>query len=151
MGIRYYAYPVSSQEIDEARRRPCPFHGADPMADAWGPVDERPVMLYLDKCWPFLQRAFRLDEPEQRPAAELVRGRVTFTDDGWDPYERVLDPEEVAAIAADLATLGDGDIAQLVNEVAPEHRDYLRFHLEQARSFTAEMSEAGHGLVYLIG
>src|SRR5690606_17833466 len=101
MGIRYYAYPVSPREMAAARENPCRFHGDDPLMDAWGPAEERPPMLYLDKCWRCLQRLFDLDGPAQRPAAELVRGDVTHVPTGWIPYERALHPSQVAEIAAD--------------------------------------------------
>lgn len=147
MGIRYYAWPVPARLVPLALDDPCPFHSEDPLADAWGPADERPPMLYLDKAWSELQQLFG----EARPAAHLVHGEVTHTYDGWIPFERALTVKQVAAIAADLADYqpDDAEIAAAAwrfGEVS-----YVRQYLEDARTFTAKLAEAGHGLVYLIG
>lgn len=151
MGIRYYAYPVSPREIEAARENPCAFHGDDPLMDAWGPVEERPPMLYLDKCWTCLQRLFDVDSDHPRPAAELVRGDVTMTELGWIPYERVLDPDEVAAIADDVERfVSDGDLIEPV-PCRFASCDALRAYLEDAKDFLSDLRAAHYGLVYLIG
>ncbi len=150
MGIRYYAYPVSPREIAAARENPCRFHGDDPLMDAWGPAEERPPMLYLDKCWPCLQRLFDLDGPTQRPAAELVRGDVTHVPTGWIPYERVLGPAQVAAIADDLDAFLRGR-TPTANCRFPDGGDCATRWVTDARDFTRELEQAGYGLVYMIG
>jgi hypothetical protein len=150
MGIRYYAYPVSPREITEARENPCRFHGDDPLMDAWGPAEERPPMLYLDKCSPCLQRLFDLDGPSHRPAAELVRGSVTHVSTGWIPYERVLAPSQVAEIAADLDAFLRGWMPAHTCRF-PDGGDCASRWVPDARDFTRELEQAGYGLVYMIG
>jgi hypothetical protein len=79
MGIRYYAYPVAAELAELAAASPHDLIGSDPFFDAWGPVDRRPHMLYLDKAWRNLQAVFGpSDSGGTCPAFELVRGEVTM-------------------------------------------------------------------------
>lgn len=158
MGIRYYAYPIAAEDYLAARENPCRFHGADPLADAWGLHDQQPEMLYLDKCWRELQ--ILLGSPvgdSPRPAAQLVQGQVTDTDMGWIPHEQALSPEEVGAIAADLATVGESDIRKALprfnrpDDSEDQEFEYVAQYLAEAKKFTAHLASQGYGLVYLIG
>jgi hypothetical protein len=158
MGIRYYAYPVPAEQSEEARASPRDFIGLDPLADAWGPAERRPHMLYLDKCWQNLQAVFNTgeDAPE-RPAYELVRGEVTMTDSGWIAVVRHLDPLTVRRIADDLALV---DECQVMSALSGSPRllrdfesdvDYTLHYLADARAFTEGLARTGTGLAYLIG
>ena len=160
MGIRYYAYPVDAELIDLARASPRAFLSSDPLADAWGLAAERPPMLYLDKCWWELQRLFSARPGEvERPAAGLVRGRVREHSNGWDAFLRVLDPAEVAHVAADLALFGEADVRAMF-EQSPQSessRDpdaeirYVVEYLADATAFVTDLARTGRGMIYLIG
>jgi hypothetical protein len=158
MGIRYYAYPITADQYEAAVENPCRFHGSDPLMDAWGPEDEQPEMLYLDKCWYELQVLLGpASGVVDRPALQLVDGQVTNVDLGWIPYERALSPEQVREVAADLATVGESDIRGLLTELnrwndSPEHSfSYVAQYLAAAQNFTAQLARDGRGLVYMIG
>lgn len=158
MGIRYYAYPITADEYPRALENPCPFHGRDPLMDAWGPSDARPEMLYLDKCWWELQELLgTVSEAPKRPAFQLVEGRVTDTPTGWIPFERALSPDQVKAVAADLSTVSEQDVRRMLSESQdprasrPEEYDYIVHHLAAAQAFTESLAANGLGLVYLIG
>jgi len=92
-----------------------------------------------------------------RPAFLLVEGQVTNTDTGWIPFERALSPDQVKAIAADLATVGEQDIHDLLFDSdnallsRPEEYEYLMYYLADAKESTARLAADGRGLVYLIG
>lgn len=159
MGIRYYAYPVDAKLIELAKTSPRAFLGSDPLADAWGPAENRPPMLYLDKCWRDLQELFgRSDGTTARPALELVRGAVTPHPEGWEPFIRVLGPTEVAAVAADISRVTEADASAMAasrpsrwgDSPADELR-YVLHYLADAQSFTAQLAREGRGLVYEIG
>jgi hypothetical protein len=158
MGIRYYAYPITAEQYPLAVENPCRFHGADPLMDAWGPVDEQPEMLYLDKCWYELQMLLGPQSGiADRPALQLVEGRVTEVGMGWIPYERALSPAQVHAVAADLATVGEPDIRRLLptlnrwKDSANREFSYVAEYLAAAQEFTAALAKDGRGLVYRIG
>ncbi len=158
MGIRYYAYPLPAEFVERARTDPHLFLSADPLADAWGPAEDRPKMLYLDKCWRHLQALTRPDHgaAPPRPAYRLFEGEVSYVEDGAHlPWVRVLDPEEVAEIARDLALLDEDDLRTWTVETglsrAREDFDYIKHYLAAAKDFIARMVPAGWGLVYLIG
>lgn len=159
MGIRYYAYPITSEQYPAALENPCPFHGDDPLMDAWGDPDDAPEMLYLDKCWRELQVLLGPKSGiENRPALQLVDGSVTDTPTGWIPYERALSPAEVHAIAGDLATVGESDIRRLMPliawrgaELEEGEYEYIAQYLAAAQEFTQKLAREGRGLVYLIG
>lgn len=162
MGIRYYAYPVPSEFGAMAARSPRDFVGHDPLMDAWGPEEERPRMLYLDKCWGYLQMLFAPSGGRVQPAYELVRGEVTHTGDGWISFVRYLANDEVRAIAEDLADAEASDCF-VMDGVSAMRRagssldeferdlDYVQAYLRDAAHFTAEVAKEGAGLVYMIG
>ena len=159
MGIRYYAYPVAPELVDLAREEPRLFLSPDPLADAWGPPERCPEMLYLDKCWHWLQRlTTRGDAP--RPAYRLFEGGVRFVDGGagWHAWERVLGPDEVEAVAADIVLLGEEDVRATVRRWSPDHgrsvaeeMSYVMQFLGAAQHFAVATSRAGRGIVYTIG
>jgi hypothetical protein len=158
MGIRYYAYPIDADQYEEAVKDPCRFHGSDPLMDAWGPTDEQPEMLYLDKCWHELQVLFSTGSGvADRPALSLVEGQVTHVEMGWIPFERALSPAEVAEIASDLETIGEADIRRLLpqlnrwNETPEQVYSYVANFLANAQEFTTRLAADGRGLVYMIG
>ena len=158
MGIRYYAYPITAEQYPSAVENPCLFHGSDPLMDAWGPVEEQPEMLYLDKCWHELQVLLGPQSGvADRPALQLVEGRVTDVGMGWIAYECALSPAQVQAVAADLATVGESDIRRLLpalnrwNDSVDKQFEYIAHYLGAAQEFTAVLAKDGRGLVYLIG
>jgi hypothetical protein len=160
MGIRYYAYPVAAELAELAAASPHDLIGSDPFFDAWGPVDRRPHMLYLDKAWRNLQAVFGpSDSGGTCPAFELVRGEVTMRDDGWDPFVRYLDADTTREIAADLANVDEcyvmsGIEALRRKEVVADFSaevDYTIQYLNEAISFTRDLASSGQGLVYMIG
>lgn len=158
MGIRYYAYPVDAGLVARAHEDPYLFLPQDPLADAWGPAANRPTMLYLDKCWRYLQA---LTQPDlgmlPRPAYRLFEGEVTYVHDGiaWLPWTRVLGPDEVAEVARDLALIDLDDVRTLLRQpgfrACADEYGYIAQYLADAQAFAARMSDAGSGLVYLIG
>lgn len=157
MGIRYYAYPIVAADVDAARACPYRFLGRDPLMDAWGPIDERPNMLYLDKCWWELQKLLEgpADLPA-RPAAALVAGRVIETTEGWIPHCAVLTPDEVSAVATDLATVTERDVHRLLDGWPRSWRQtddfaYVAQFLGDAKEVTQRWADAGFGLVFMIG
>lgn len=158
MGIRYYAYPVPAELVAEALREPFRFISDDPLADAWGPAEDRPTMLYLDKCWSYLQALTRPDfDGPPRPAYRLFEGEVTPVYDdriAWIPWTRVLDPAEVGEVARDLALIDHGNVRTMLRQrpgARPDDYSYVAQYLADAREFAARMVEEGSGLVYLIG
>ncbi|GGF27078.1 DUF1877 family protein [Subtercola lobariae] len=160
MGIRYYAYPINAADYERARQNPCLFHGDDPLFDAWGKEEDRPDMLYLDKCWQEFQYLFGVSESRPaRPAFMLVQGEVEFTSTGWIAFERALSPAQVREVAADLATITSetlrAEISDLMtlrpNETSEQEFDYVSPLLADAKSFVSRLAEQGKGLVYLIG
>ena len=160
MGIRYYAYPVHSDDIARARADPLAFVSDDPFSDAWGPEELRPTMLYLDKCWHYLQVVLRpRSDGAPRTSFGLVEGQVTHTDRGWIPFVKLLAPDDVAAIADDLA-LVDGDDVRIalgldLTEIDEPSQlveyDYVLQYLADARAFLAELVKHRQGMVYMIG
>jgi hypothetical protein len=162
MGIRYYAYPVPPELGDLAKQSPRDFVGRDPLMDAWGPPEERPRMLYLDKCWRELQSLFAPSESRVQPAYELVRGEVTHTPEGWIPFLRYLANEDLRTIAADLADAEASECFVMAGVEAfcrarPWADDveaelhYVQAYLRDAARFTADVADRGEGLVYMIG
>ncbi|OMH23027.1 hypothetical protein BKD30_14210 [Tersicoccus phoenicis] len=156
MGIRYYAYPLPPELVTAARLDPSAYLSSDPLADAWDlDGQSRPRMLYLDKCWGLLQQLTCADPRAPRPSYLLVEGRVTHTHDGWIPWTRVLDADEVGRIADDLALINPDDLDDLfargASHFRDDDRDYLESYLAQAKEFTADLRARGQGLVYMIG
>jgi hypothetical protein len=157
MAIRYFAYPVDADDIEQARTDPYPRLGTDPQLDASGPEAERPDMLYLDTCWRLMQRLL-LTRPgyPTRPAAHLVAGDVVMTEQGWIPHVEVLTPSQVAEVARDLDTVTDADISAMPAWTRHPDRPaddlgHVAQYVKAAREFTARQAAAGRGLIYFIG
>ncbi|RNE63806.1 DUF1877 family protein [Cryobacterium tepidiphilum] len=158
MGIRYCAYPITRDEYPRALATPSLFLSQDPLMDAWGPQDLRSEVLYLDKCWSYLQTLFSpLPGELPRPAFHLVVGQVTHTRTGWISYQRALSPDEVDRVATDLAQFDDATISarltgiDMFNEPSDRKVAYVAQYLSSAREYTARLAEDGRGLVYMIG
>lgn len=158
MGIRYYACPITAEAYVRAREKPCCPHGCDPLADAVGMSGDQSDILDLDKCWRDLRFILKPAAGQAaRPASKLVEGRVTDTDTGWVPFKQALGPDQVSAIAVDLATVGEADIRRAVSaRTHPDVSDddeyhYIAQYLADATRFTARLASEGHGLVYVIG
>ncbi|WP_161897270.1 DUF1877 family protein [Gordonia spumicola] len=117
-----------------------------------------PATLDLDKAFRSLQN-FTGPRPGMpaRPAFAMFEGAVTNTGCGYLPFERALGAREVQAIAADLATIDDEDVAADVR-AHPVYRDpddreveYVLTYLRQAREFMSSLAANGQGMVYTIG
>lgn len=170
MGIRYWASGLPPEAVERARRAPkCYFHD-DPFEERGpdGKREEIPV-LDLDKAWHSLQRM--TEDPSARPsgwrrsgadrgwdlrrelspraASALVAGDVVHTYDGWTSYIGILDPEQVAAVADDLDTMGEGDVNAVYED--RDDRAHVLHYLEQAKEFAAEVRDRGWGVIYTIG
>ena len=160
MGIRYYAYPVPGNCTSDAVAHPHRYLGKDPFLDAWGPLETRPEMLYLDNCWHLLQHV--LGAPTSipsRPSFRLIEGEVTPIHCGvaWRPFIRVLDPREVSVIAEDLDSVDSGLLKRAIEmqlhrtlQSDAEDLAYASAYLSEARSFTRAMADSGRGLIYAI-
>ena len=158
MGIRYYGWSISRDEVIEAKTDPWPvIRRADQRHDLpdWTNTD-------FDKAWPLLQRLFSPDWPRsRRPGYELVAGNVTYPDTarlGYLPHIGVLDPVRVLAVAEDVASVGPEDVRELSAGLCYDdesrrevERDYLAYYLGEAQSFTADAAARGHGILYSIG
>lgn len=172
MGIRYYAYAFDGELTEAVLAEPRSFIGADPLADAFGlpegftvgttnfeqdPPEED--MLYLDKVWNNLQEMTRPSVPGEaaRPSYRMFEGHVTPVDDysSWLPWIRVIAPEEIAPIAADLDEISDADFVPHYSrhdsseEHDSERRAVVQF-LERARHFLKGLERTGRGFVYMI-
>lgn len=165
MGIRYYAYGFDAEHTDHAVADPNSFISADPLADTWGfphgassasPTFEQAVperdMHYLDKAWRAMQSLTgRADGEPARPSFRMFEGDVVHHDCGWDRFVRALVPEEMPAIAADLAVMEAGWLRQHLH--VPLQRDlaeelgYLTEFLGRAQRFTEALVEDGRGMV----
>ncbi|ROZ89249.1 DUF1877 family protein [Gordonia sp. OPL2] len=154
MGIRYYAYPLRPDDVAAARHDPYPFLSDDPFADAWGPADERPRMLYLDKAWRELQFVFTVHDEKLAPriSLELVKGNVTQI----GPYGahlgfvHVLPPDVVKEVAADIILVEPADDAAIKKIVPHSSADYTNEFLNRAQEFMTDLARDGLGLVYTI-
>jgi hypothetical protein len=164
MGIRYFALPVPAQLVNIARINPRAFLSDPHFWESWSDPPDRPECLYLDKPWRDLRDLLGQPGAEPgaesaRPAYELLRGEVKPYGYGWIPYCRVLDTEEVAAVAEDLARVDLPPLYQSWSaHVSPDwaaivngRRDTVESYLEDARRFTTELAGQGLGLVYSIG
>jgi hypothetical protein len=172
MGIRYYAYAFDRAMTEQALLDPRSFISSDPLADAWGFEPGATVavtnfeqsvakrdMLYLDKAWSMLQR---LTEPgslddQPRAAFRMFEGRVTGREWGWDAWVRALTPEEVVAIAHDLAGIDDAEARARFVEIgcfgrhSDAEADYGMRYLRAARMFVTGLAAEDRGMAYLIG
>lgn len=168
MVIRYYAYAYEAKDLDLVMADAGMVISSDPLADAWGfephaygvitPTFEQSVpeseMLYLDKAWSMLQYATGpADGWPARPAYRMFEGRVTETGMGHLPFERVITPAEVVAIAADLAEIRDDEIVDRVSQWHFFRDDDPQFALQyfrKARAFMANLAAGGRGMAYTI-
>ncbi len=178
MGIRYYAYPVPGDLVDDARRDPGRFLGGDPLADAWQLVpsgvetaagglitegvfafDEnkpRPTMLYLDKAYSVFQALFASSDDGRGPRSSyaLVQGELSVSygeEYLFTPWVRVLDAATTAAIAADVKTfepVAEGHPALTMR--LPWAAKTINAYLADMRDFMADRTRAGDGVVYTI-
>lgn len=160
MGINYFARPIPASLVDIAKINPGAFLGDLWFWRSWPESRWRPGELFLDKVWRDLQALFGENgQDPPRPAYELVRGEARFF--GWQvqPFDRVLDPGQVAAVARDLER---ADLRELYQHCLPQHspdwaaimdgrRGNVESHLAVAACFTAELSAKGLGLIYSIG
>mgnify|MGYP001000473023 CR=1 FL=1 len=170
MGIRYYAYAVEADRIEDALECPSMFLSCDPLADALGmevgamsgtaimrQVVPEQDMLYLDKAWSELQELSRTGgyDGGPRPSYRMFEGKVCMFGMGWEPWVRVLRPEEMKAISLDLKSL-------CLEEEFPilEHGDgisggerisYVASYLRAACRFADVLVGSGRGMVYMIG
>lgn len=170
MGIRYYAYAVEADRIEDALECPSMFLSCDPLADALGmevgamsgtaimrQVVPEQDMLYLDKAWSELQELSRTGgyDGGPRPSYHMFEGKVCMFGMGWEPWVRVLRPEEMKAISLDLKSL-------CLEEEFPilEHGDgisggerisYVASYLRAACRFADVLVGSGRGMVYMIG
>ena len=137
MGIRYNAYRIEPYLIGLARQDPGLF------------LSGEPPTLDLDACWPSLQRLTTWGE-NPRPSHRLFEGDVLRRDgcSGWDPWMRVLAPDEVERIAADLVLLGE---RQVRAAFPPERVASVLDALDLAQHFAVGAARAGHGIIYTIG
>lgn len=156
MGIRYYGWAISPDEVTQAADDPWPvIRRADQRHDMPGWTN-----TYFDKAWPLMQRLFRPDSFHSRPGYELVAGDVTYPhgyDAGYEPHVGVVAPDRVPAIARDIASITLADLRQFSAGLcySEESRraddlDHLSYYLKEADVFTADAAARGHGIIYVI-
>lgn len=155
MGIRYSAFAVPPQLVEQASTSLRDFLAAAPWSDPCDPDIAFPPTLDLDKSWRELQAIFG-PEASPSPAYELVRGDVTHTACGWIPFQRFLAPAQVKAVAADLADVDecfvmDGLAAVVRRGSFESDVSYALEYIARAREFTSLLSTSASGLVYSIG
>jgi len=96
MGIRYYGWAISPEEVNEATDDPWPvIRRADKRHSlpGWTNTD-------FDKAWRLMQQLFRPGWDQVRPAYQLVAGDVTYP----YGYERGYLPH-IGVLPADLVRL----------------------------------------------
>ncbi|MCG7630986.1 MULTISPECIES: hypothetical protein [Gordonia] len=154
MGIRYYAYPLQPGDVNEARRNPYPFLSPDPLIDAWGPEEDRPRMLYLDKAWRELQHVFAVTDGRLQPriSLELVKGNVTPVGPygGHVGFVHVLSPDVVKEVAEDIVMVEPIVETDIIEAVPYSNADYANSFLREAQDFMVALADDGLGLVYTI-
>lgn len=154
MGIRWYGWEISREELRRAESDPWPVIRA---ADArsydpdWG-------VIGMDKAWSGMQRLF--SDPSEsghfqpRPAFGLVAGNVTYPDGAcgeYLPYIGLLDEDSVRQIAQDLQTVSDADLRADAEAWEPcGYPSELSHFVPIAREFTADAASRGHCLIYVI-
>ena len=157
MGIRYSAYPVHPFDIQEAQACGRCYLSRDPAIPEWERRKDVPDYLDLDKCWGELQMLFALPAFKKNPARTLVQGAVKHTNDGWVSHYTTLSPDEVRDVAKGLSKIGENDVRANIEEInrfddEPEAAiNYIVQYLEEAKTFTSGLAQAGYGLVYRIG
>lgn len=160
MGISYFARPVPAGLVDIAKINPGALLDDAWFWRTWTPSRWRPGELDLDKSWQDMQDLFGSSgQDPPRAAYELVRGQAEWVGARIRPFDRVLDPGQVAAVARDLER---ADLRELYQHCLPRHspdwaaimdgrRGYVESHLASAASWTTELSAKGLGLIYSIG
>lgn len=157
MGIRYYGWALSPEEVTQAMDDPMPLiQRADRRyrQPGWTNPD-------FDKAWPLMQQLFSPGWPQiPRPGYELVAGNVKYLPDdlyAYEPHVGLLAPDRVPAIARDVASVSPADVRELCVGLCydDERRrqddvEYVTYYLAEAQSFTADAAARGHGIVYMI-
>ncbi|TSD62339.1 hypothetical protein [Aeromicrobium piscarium] len=147
MGIRYYAYQVEPHFIGLARHDPSLFLSADPSTGGASRSDGSIVGLDQRR-----RQLYRLTTggAEPRPSSRLFAGdaRHPGDDASWVPCIRVLEPDEVSEIAADLVLVGEKDVCAMFRD--EEIAGVMAF-LTRVQHFVVDTARAGNGIVYLIG
>ncbi|OUZ07299.1 hypothetical protein BHE97_17515 [Aeromicrobium sp. PE09-221] len=147
MGLRYYAYQVEPHFIGLARHDPSFFVSAE--SPAGGDGRSGGAIVDLDKRRRQLHR-LTTDGAEPRPSSRLFEGDVRHCGDDASrvPCIRVLEPDEVSRIAADLVLLGERDVRSMFRseEVASVAEFLIR-----VQHFAVDAARAGNGIIYLIG
>lgn len=157
MGIRYYGWAISADEVTEAADEPWQVIGrADQRHDRPGWTN-----TYLDKAWGLMQGLFAPGWLQTRPGYELVAGDVTYPNgslDGYEPHIGVLAGDRVPAVARDVSSVSPAELhtfcAGLRYDDQQRRQDaekYLMHYLTAAQRFTADAAARGHGIIYLIG
>ena len=147
MGIRYYAYQVEPHFIGLARLDPSFFLSAEPAPGGDGRSGGG--IVDVDKRRRQLHR-LTTGGGEPRPSSRLFAGDVRHPDDDVSraPCIRVLEPDEVSRIAADLVLLGERDVRAMFSDA---EIDGVMEFLTRVQHFTVDTARAGNGIVYLIG
>lgn len=157
MGIRYYGWAISADEVIEAADDPWPvIRRADRRyhLPGWTNTD-------FDKAWPLMQGLLSPHWPETRPGYALLAGDVTYPHgalQGYEPHIGVLAPDRVPAVARDVGSVSPGDVRQYLAYLCYDDQErrrtderYLTHYLAAARDFTADAAARGHGIIYQIG
>lgn len=147
MGIRYFAHPLSPTQIRQSQECPRGCYEYEDDWEHWGP-GATPT-LDLGKCYPELQWVLNGEPP--RRALALVEGAVAHTGWGWRPFRRILEPDEVLAIADDLDQLlaSPEELSKIGCRF--DGADCVTDNLLRARDFARQGADAGFGTHYSIG
>lgn len=173
MGIRYYAYAFDADLAQQAANDPHSILSSDPLADACGmephasvsvatfeQVSPKRDMLYLDKAWSALESLTRPQSGDSVVGSSyrMFEGNVTMHDLGWDPWVRMILPEEVPAIRDDLCAIDEDRVRAWARTWRSPHGAddeaelrYVVDFLERAQEFVESLAADGRGMVYLIG
>ena len=156
MGIRYIAISIDQQDFDHLSEGTCKHCGEEPtLRELDCGEDALRETLDLDKSWGYFQRVLAA-EP-QRPAAALVSGRVTDMPWGWRSHKGLLSPDEVAAVADDLASVSDELVRERllagpgVDDRTERDIAYVCHFLPEAQAFTRRVADANRAILYYIG
>lgn len=156
MGIRYYGWAISANEVDEAADDPWQvIRRADQRHNlpGWTNTD-------FDKAWRLMQGLFSPQWPDTRPGYELVAGDVTYPHgylEGYLPHIGVLAPTRVPVVARDVSSISPADVRGFCSSLCyddqqrrQDDQEYLMYHLSAAQGFTADAAARGHGIIYVI-
>lgn len=162
MGIRYYAYPVTRNQLPAALLSPPTAIPPDPPVTSFIPrlggmagaqsIDD----LYLDKIWKWVGHLFETEQSRpNRPAFELFKGDGTMVGVGWIAWEQVIGPDELIPIAEDLYTAGRADVDALLSSPSfhftEEHGEWVLQYLQDAQAYVRRRIERDEGMVITIG